>query len=472
MSYRLPLLLIMLFTFSCKQSSSHIENRERVIADVVTIEPSAKDSFEIGKVISHVTCNNNSAQSFALYLPKNYSASSEYPVIYFFDSHASGRFPLDKYAALADEFNFILVGSNDSKNGMLPDALMNIANNLMNDMKQRLPIKFSRQYLAGFSGGARVAGMVAMQTPGIAGVIACSAGINTNNQNNLSFCFVAIAGKEDFNMDEVVALNKQLDHSSTTHQLLLFDGKHEWCPTSTMKDAFLFLETAAMRNKTTTVNTSLLNNFISKEEKQAKKFQATNKLLFAADNYEKLIHYTEDLQDTKKYKLSLQSIQQNNSYKKEKQEAEQLAAQENQLRDHYMHSLGKEITWWENEVGKINEEVKRQGKSESAFMLKRMLGAMSLTCYMQATAYMNADNLVKADYFLQVYCMVDPTNSEAWYLSAELHAKQTKIELCLQELAKAINNGFKERERMMNDPAFSSIVNTTSFISLLNKIQT
>ena len=120
----------------------------------------------------------------------------------------------------------------------------------------------------------------------------------------------------------------------------------------------------------------------------------------------------------------------------------------------------------------INEEIKRQGNTESAYMLKRMLGSMSLTCYMQATGYLKSDQLDKADYFLQVYCIVDPTNSESWYLSAELHAKQTKIELCLQELAKAIDNGFKERERMMNDPAFSSIVNTTSFISLLNKIKT
>ena len=202
MPCRLFLIVSFFLILSCKQSSSHVEQTSDVTETKANVIQTVRNNFETGKVIDPVTCNTNASQSFALYLPKNYSSVSTYPIIYFFDAHASGRLPLDKYFSLADKFNYILIGSNDSKNGMQTEALMNFVTNLMEDAQKRFSINKSRQYLAGFSGGARVAGMAAMQMPNIAGVIACSASINTNNQSNLPFCFVGIAGKEDFNMNE------------------------------------------------------------------------------------------------------------------------------------------------------------------------------------------------------------------------------------------------------------------------------
>ncbi len=470
MRYRFFILCILCCILSCRQAPSH--SVEAVVTETSdTVAPSAKDNFETGKIIDHVINNINSTQSFALYLPKNYSATSTYPVVYFFDSHGSGILPLYKYSSLADEFNFILIGSNDSKNGMQPDALINIANNLMQDAQNRFSIDSSRKYVAGFSGGARVAGLVAMQTPQIAGVIACSAAINSKSENNIPFALVGIAGKEDFNMTELVALNKALDKTPVPHQLLLFNGKHEWCPLSTMNDAFLFLETEAMRNKTVSVNNRLLTNFKTTEEKKVLKFRDANQLIQAAQTYEKLIHYLNGLQDTKPYEKILQTLQQNKNYQNERLKEDQLTAQENQLREHYFKSFGKAIPWWQKEVSKINDEIIRQGNSDAAFMLKRMLGSLSLASYMEANAAINANQLDKADYILQIYRLVDPANSEAWYLSAEVHAKQGNEAATINELQNAIDNGFKERDRMVNDPAFATIANKPGFISLLNKIK-
>ena len=472
MFYHLPLIAFLVFILSCKQTSSPVEHSSVVAETKANVVSTVRDSFETGKVIDRVVCNNNASQSFALYLPKNYSKAATYAVIYFFDAHASGRLPLDKYFSLADEFNFILIGSNDSKNGMQSEALMNIATHLMQEVQKRFSINTSRQYVAGFSGGARVAGMAAMQTQGIAGVIACSASINTNNQNNLPFCFVGIAGKEDFNMNELVTQNKQLDQSSTPHHLLFFNGKHEWCPLATMKDGFLFLETVAMRNKIIPVNTTLLNNFKSVEEKNAKQLQSANHLTEAANTYQKLIHYLVQLQDVKSYEQKLAFLQQNKSFQITRAKEDQLLAEENQLRQTYMSAFGKEIPWWKNEIGKMNEEIKKNETNDRAFMLQRVLGSLSLASYMQANSSLNANQLEKANYILQIYCLVDPANSEAWYMSAELHAKQNNTAATLKELQKAIDNNFKERDRMMNDPAFTTLANTPEFIELLNKIKT
>ncbi len=466
--------LFLFLIVSCKQPETNVDARSTTsnISDSLSNAESKKvDNFKSGIVNDAIGVLTNPSQTFALYLPKSYTNSQTYPVVFFFDAHAAGRLPLDKYALLADEFNFILIGSNNSKNGMQPDALMNIANDLISDVQKRFPIDSKRQYLAGFSGGSRVAGMVAMQTPAIAGLIACSAGINLSNQKNLPFAVVAITGKEDFNMTELVTLSKTLAKTAVPHQLLLFDGKHVWCPNSTMKDAFLFLETVAMKNQTASTNNALLNNFKTTTEKEAIKMQAANKLVEAANNYEKLIHYLSGLHDTKKYERSLQSILQSKNYQTELSKNNQLIAQENQMREQYYQSFGKEISWWNNEVTKINDEIQRQGKSDMVFMLKRLLGSLSLASYMQANAAISANELKKAEYILQIYQLVDPTNTEAWYLSAGVHAKLGNTLVSLQELSKAVNLSFKDRDRLINDPMFNSISSTPEFNGVLNNIK-
>ena len=85
--------------------------------------------------------------------------------------------PLKKYKALADKYNFVLIGSNNSKNGNDWKTTENIWQNLFNDTQSRLILNRDRIYTCGFSGGAKVASYIALHHNEVKAVIAGGAGL-------------------------------------------------------------------------------------------------------------------------------------------------------------------------------------------------------------------------------------------------------------------------------------------------------
>ena len=177
--------------------------------------------------------------------------------------------PLKKYKALADTYNFVLVGSNNSKNGNDFQTAEKIWQILFNDTKSRIALNTNRIYVCGFSGGAKVASYLALHHNEIKAVIAGGAGLPDGTPaSNFNFSFTGIAGKGDMNMTDIVALNNELDKTQTKHRIIFFNGKHEWAPANTMNIAFAGLEFDAMRNKIIPKNDALINTFINNSKKR------------------------------------------------------------------------------------------------------------------------------------------------------------------------------------------------------------
>src|SRR3989440_1114153 len=128
-----------------------------------------------GQVVPDVACAADSTQSYALYLPRDYNADRAWPVIFAFDPGGRGRVPVERYQAAAARYGFIVAGSNNSRNGSAENARAVVA--MTGDVLSRFRADEHRLYLAGMSGGSRVALGVALGSPKdhVAGVIASSA---------------------------------------------------------------------------------------------------------------------------------------------------------------------------------------------------------------------------------------------------------------------------------------------------------
>src|ERR1700744_2550902 len=105
-----------------------------------------------GQIVEKVVCAADASQSYALYIPVRGNQRA-LPIVYFFDSHGVGALPLRKYKTLADTYGFILVGSNNSKNGNDWATTETIWNRVFEDPRRRLKINEQRIYTCGFSGG-------------------------------------------------------------------------------------------------------------------------------------------------------------------------------------------------------------------------------------------------------------------------------------------------------------------------------
>src|SRR4051812_46967190 len=112
--FKLFIPIVCLFACSSRQPSQN-GTTDTNAKDTITIHP-VKDSFSEGRIIEKVVCKNDASQSYALYIPIVQNAAPM-PVIYCFDPHGDGSLPLRHYQLLADAYHFILVGSNNSKNG-------------------------------------------------------------------------------------------------------------------------------------------------------------------------------------------------------------------------------------------------------------------------------------------------------------------------------------------------------------------
>jgi poly(3-hydroxybutyrate) depolymerase len=192
-----------------------------------------------GQVLERVTVRDNDRQSYALYLPSNYSPGRPWPILYCLDPGARGRVPVERFSQAAEKAGFLVAGSNNSRNGPIAPSQEAIRA-LVADTHARLSIDDTRIYAAGLSGGARLA-LAWAQNGGIAGVVACSAGFGSPSPpKQVPFRLFATAGVDDFNYDELYRLSQDLAKRGVPHRFVEFTGGHEWLPATLAAEALDF----------------------------------------------------------------------------------------------------------------------------------------------------------------------------------------------------------------------------------------
>ena len=237
-----------------------------------------------GQVVDEVKCAGDPTQSYALYLPSNYSADRPWSLLIAFHPAARGRAMVDTYRAAAETYGYIVAGSNNSRNG--PWAVSSAALHAMStDLGQRFSIDANRLYLTGMSGGARVALQVALDSKIIAGVIASSAGYpDSKPRKSVTFALFGTAGTEDFNYLELRMLDRAL---TTPHRLAIFDGGHTLPPERVAIDALEWLELQAMKSGRKPRDETLIDRL----------FDERQRAIAAASAPAQTVHLLKDLAD-------------------------------------------------------------------------------------------------------------------------------------------------------------------------------
>jgi dienelactone hydrolase len=218
-----------------------------------------------GQIIDSVKCLANAAQSYSLYLPSSYAPDRQWNIILLFDAGGRGRRGVERYQAAAEQYGYIVAGSNNSRNGPW-EVSIKAARAMNADVRKRFTINPKRVYTAGMSGGARVAMKVALEEGGVAGVMASSAGFPGEPQAKLAFPVFGTAGTEDFNYIEM----QQLDQLVTSpHRVAVFSGGHAWLPSDLGLQAVEWMELQAMKTGLRKRDDALAAKIFASREAQA-----------------------------------------------------------------------------------------------------------------------------------------------------------------------------------------------------------
>ena len=460
----------LLLFLACSSGQDH--GKENSSTDTVT---TAKENFPAGQVIDRIENRNDASQSYALYLPASYSAGKTYPVVYAFDPAGTGKLPVSLYKALAEKYGYILIGSNNIKNGLTWSETKTIADQLARDASTRFSIDTSRIYLLGFSGGGRVAHGIAVSSPSITGAISCGASAPAGGSKDprKDHYFIALVGNRDLNYSEVKKYDLvDMAGHNVKHALVTFDGKHEWPPLEVMNEAFLWMELNEMRKHPAAKNEALIAASFSPLPLQL------DSLLKSGHSYEafllakKTINFYEGLANLSPFFDAYKSLSRDPEIDRRLKKEEATWKQEERLKQEYAKPAELESPeWWKKEVASIEKKIKTGKDRDESLMHARILEYLSLFMYSQVNSALSQNNFPAAERYARIYVTVDPDNPEAYYLSAVIAAMKSEGTQALAFLDAAVKHGFRDAGRLGSEQVFSTIRNSVEFRELEKKLQ-
>jgi len=433
--------------------------------------------------ITDVTCSSDATESYALYLPPAYSAAKRWPIIYFFDPLARGRRPLELYKDLAQTYGFILAGSNNSRNFSSDQA--KAVNAIWQDTHESLSIDEHRSYASGFSGGARVAGAMALSgTAGqIAAVIAHGAGYPSNRsaaKNELPYFFAV--GNQDFNWPEVISIRREREEQSLPYCVVVYPGRHQWAPASVMESAFRYLNLKAMQAGNMAQDASFIDQLFDRAKSEADDAVKRDDPISQLSAYRSLVADFAGLRDVKEFAAKLAALQQSPTLKKalriEREQISEQARLEQEISPKIESLAGGSVA----DVATLRIEIRHQlaGLSDQAKHSKneqnRLISARAFAGIFARTIEDGQRELV-ARHFEKAETYFDlmrEVTDDPWpaLLLAQTHAISGSRKLAIKDLQEAVRRGLKDRTILESDPQLQSLKNDPEFQKLLAGMET
>ena len=468
-----------------------------LLLSLISAKPQDQASTPLGQVVDKVVCARDPSQSYALYLPSNYDKSRKWPVLYAFDPGARGRIPVERFKDAAEQFGWIVVGSNNSRNASGQSSI-DSWNGMVRDTTDKFSIDESRAYAAGFSGGARVALTFATRCEDcLAGVIACGAMLppGTEPTAAMRFAVFAVAGAEDFNFAEIKEVDNKLTRANVLHQTEIFDGSHEWPPATVASDAVAWMELTAMKTGRREKDQKLIETLWLRKLKQAQEFEQAKKLFQAYQIYLNLSASFKGLRDVAESDRKLNELNntrevrdgirdEQQQIKRQRDLENQLielmaAADRTKLRDENSDrpaSAGDEPQDANARLQTLLSQLRRQSKagedSGTRRVARRVLSGQYIGLSERGSNALQA--LKRYDDAVRLYTLateMDPDRPGAFYFLAWAYSAKGDKKNSLKALQTAVEKGFKDHVAVSANSAFDSLRNDSTYLQLIERMR-
>ena len=436
--------------------------------------------FPQDEIIEKVACTANPEQSYALFLPPGYTPEKKWPILYAFDPVGRGSVPVKLFQDAAKEFGFILVGSNNSRNGIELNA---IVETLWSDTHQRFAIDERRVYTTGFSGGARVASAIALNSLGtVAGVIAASGGPrpNFNPSPAKQFTFFGTAGTEDFNFPEMQQLKRRMDEVGVTNRLVIFEGGHEWPPAEICGEAISWMEVQAMKSGTRAQDDQLIDRLLAAKSKTARDYEISKQSYDAYLEYEALVTEFKGLRDVNEFAADVDRLRNSKevrtAIKSEKaEEADQASLSEKlqtlmaRLQDAstYAETMA-ELKYDLSDLTKKSEGSKSISERRVA---RRVLQSLLVQLYEEAFALKLKKNYASIPAKFELAALIKPKDPRVFYELAAAYARVGSKGRATTALSQAIERGFSDLARIEQNEDFATLRDDADFKKVLASLK-
>lgn len=430
----------------------------------------AKNDLPRGAVIEKVAPLDDNIQSYALYIPTNYTPEKKWAVLYAFDPSAQGKVPVEIFREAAEKLGFIVVGSNNSRNNLNGQELSQIVDAFWAETHARLSIDEKRTYAAGFSGGARVATSFAASCGGcVAGVIASGATFMSrfSLDKPLSYSIFGAVGADDFNYPEMIKNFEKLNQLESSNRLDVFDGGHQWLTKDSAFDALEWLNLQSMKSGAMKPDEKFVEELKAKQKSKAQSLLQNGDVLGAARNYETIVKDFKDISDTKDATEKLSEIRGQKTYKKaladeknqiaeqQKAAAKIMSASANLIdlaaKAQALKNISDEIENWRQKAKETTDSSERR-------LARRILGQVFISTYESALQIYRP----KKDYqmmiaSLEVARLIRPLDARVLLEFARAYSLAGQKKNALDLLEQSVKNGFSDCAALHDKAEWSSL---------------
>ncbi len=257
-------------------------------------------------------------------MPRTYEPSKATPIIFIFEPMARGRTGIDPFISTADTYGYLLVCSNNTKNGPFEENYP-IIDRLFAKVFTSLKLDPKRVYTSGFSGGGRLASSIALKTDQIQGVVSCGAAFTVNSgglPTTQTFSYATIIGEQDMNYYELTFTHKYLNKTKLSYEIFSPDINHRWPTRDQILMAFDWMQLEAYKNLLLPVDSTVTKQIYNKYYHQAQLEEKGKRLLAASNEYRRVLNNFKRYYQMDTIQEKLNNLEESKAYKSEKKKSE------------------------------------------------------------------------------------------------------------------------------------------------------
>ncbi|MBD3414892.1 MAG: hypothetical protein GF421_10735 [Candidatus Aminicenantes bacterium] len=448
----------------------------------------SQTDFERGTVISKVLCQHFPSHSYALYLPQEYTPEKSWPILYALDPSARGYVPVEHFKEAAKKHGFLVVGSNNFRNGPWEDIFQAVQI-MWDDTQSRFSIDSNSIYVTGFSGGARAAVLFsqAANHP-VTGVIGCGAGLPSQfnpEEINPSIYYGAV-GFADFNYREMIMLDIRLNQAKVTHHIHYFEGTHAWPPSDVCLSAWEWMEIMRMKQYIVPEDREKTERIYAKKRQRAQDLEEQGKIYWAVLRYQTISSLFRGLKDTSEIKEKINLLQQRDEYKQFAQRENERIQREteivsicgsvfNRIEQSPQDCIDFEALFAKMKLESLQEEAQAQNQVEEQSLAVRLLHLIFNRAVQTGNQHLKNNHPLKAVVLFQIASKASEGNESVHkrvlFDLAQAYALNSDKQTAVHYLELAVKKGFNDASAVQNSPYFEGLRESQPYQNVLEQIK-
>lgn len=433
-----------------------------------------KKSFPIGGIFQEKVVADTT-QSYQVYIPKS---AKEQPlaVLIIFDPSGFSTNAVRLFQEAAEECQALVFCSDQSKNGPY-DRNLAIFENMYADMQTKFDFKNLPKILTGFSGGSRLATLLAVTKPDIDGVIACGAGYPPIKKNQptkaTNFGYFGIVGRKDMNYSEMLNVEKNLQMLEVDHHFLYTNAGHTW-PGADLHQKALIWQMARLETQNQLTTTTFTNKCLQNVQNQLDTLFENGNII----DYRNTKLAVEKVFPTSKMILKTKEIKEqdwqeavekrgnlvNNDLKIKKKYYDEFQLSKYKARNY------KSDDWWLSEYKKWSK-LTNNSSSEVAFQAARIQYSLYALFVEQTQNAIGWEEYNGAAWSANLLAKMVDNKLYPFYLSAKIAALQQQYKVAEKKLALAVKHGLSKKQSILRDPAFAPMKGRKGFEKILEGLE-